>query len=44
MAYLIEEAALLGDEHTAFDGVGDQNPHGYASYVFTRRALTLLEG
>jgi hypothetical protein len=42
MAYLIEQAALLGDEHTAFD-VGDQNPHGYASYVFTRRALTLLE-
>ena len=43
MAYLIEEAALLGDEHTAFD-VGDQHPHGYASYHFTRQALTLLEG
>jgi hypothetical protein len=43
MAYLIEEAALLGDEHTAFD-VADQHPHGYASYHFTRRALTLLEG
>src|SRR5215218_9093551 len=28
MAYLIEQAALLGDEHTAFD-VGDQHPHGY---------------
>ena len=27
MAYLIEQAALLGDEHTAFD-VGDQHPHG----------------
>src|ERR687893_539280 len=42
MAYLIEEAALLGDEHTAFD-VGDQHPHGYASYFFTRRAVKLLE-
>jgi hypothetical protein len=42
MAYLIEQAALLGDEHTAFD-VGDQNPHGYASYFFTRRAVKLLE-
>jgi hypothetical protein len=45
MAYLIEQAALLGDEHMAFgDDVGDQHPHGYASYFFTRRALTLLEG
>ena len=43
MAYLIEQAALLGDEHTAFD-VGDQHPHGYASYFFTRRAVKLLEG
>jgi hypothetical protein len=43
MAYLIEQAALLGDEHTAFD-VGDQHLHGYASYVFTRRAVKLLEG
>jgi hypothetical protein len=42
MAYLIEQAALLGDEHTAFD-VGDQHPHGYASYFFTRRAAKLLE-
>src|SRR5215213_11494138 len=25
--YLIEEAALLGDEHTAFD-VGEEHPHG----------------
>jgi hypothetical protein len=41
MAYLIEQATLLGDEHTAFD---DQHPHGYASYFFTARALTLLEG
>jgi hypothetical protein len=45
MAYLIEQAASLGDAHIAFgDDVGDQHPHGYASYFFTRRALTLLEG
>ncbi len=43
MSYLIEEAALLGDEHTAFDDEGDQHAHGYASYFFTRRALELLE-
>jgi hypothetical protein len=43
MAYLIEEAALLADENTAFD-VGGQHPHGYASYHFTRRAVKLLEG
>jgi hypothetical protein len=43
MAYLIEEAALLGDEHTAIDDEGDQHAHGYASYFFTRRAVTLLE-
>ena len=44
MAYLIEEAALLGDEHTAIDDEGDQHAHGYASYFFTERALELLEG
>ena len=47
MAYLIKEAALLADEHTAFDvgyQHGDQHPHGYAAYFFTRRALALLEG
>ena len=44
MAYLIEQAALLGDEHTAFEDVGDQHAHGYASYLFTRRAVKLLEG
>ena len=43
LGYLLEEAALLGDEHTAFD-VDDQHPHGYALYFFTRRALKLLEG
>jgi hypothetical protein len=42
MAYLIEQAALLGDAHMVFyDDVGD--PHGYASYFFTRRAVKLLE-
>jgi hypothetical protein len=45
MAYLIEQAALLGEAHMAFgEDVGDQHPHGYASYFFTRRALVLLEG
>jgi hypothetical protein len=44
MAYLLEEAALLGDEHTAIDDEGEQHAHGYASYFFTRRALKLLEG
>src|ERR687891_674532 len=45
MAYLLKQAALLGDAHMAFgDDVGDQHPHGYASYFFTRRALALLEG
>jgi hypothetical protein len=44
MAYLIEQAALLGDARITFDDdVGAQHPHGYASYFFTRRALTLLE-
>jgi hypothetical protein len=45
MAYLLEQAALLGDERIAFDDdVGDQPPHGYALYFFTRRALKLLDG
>jgi hypothetical protein len=44
MAYLVEEAALVGDEHTAFDDEGDQHAHGYASYFFSGRALKLLEG
>ena len=43
VGYLLEEGALLGDEHTAFD-VGEEHPHGYALYFFTRRALQLLEG
>jgi hypothetical protein len=45
IAYLIEQAALLGDAHMVFDDdVGDQHPHGYAFYFFTRQALVLLEG
>ena len=44
MAYLIEQAALVADENTAFDVVGDKHPHGYASYHFTRQAVKLLEG
>ena len=42
MGYLLEEAALLGDEHTAAE-VGANQHHGYASYFFTRRAVKLLE-
>ena len=45
MAYLLEQAALLGDERIASDeDVGDQHPHAYALYFFTRRALKLLDG
>jgi hypothetical protein len=45
MTYLLEQAALLGDERIAFDDdVRDQHPHGYALYFFTRRALKLLDG
>jgi len=43
LGYLVEEAALLGDEHTATEA-GAQQAHGYASYFFTRRAVKLLEG
>ena len=43
MAYLIEEAALLGDEHTAIGDEGDQHARGYASHFFTGRALALLK-
>jgi hypothetical protein len=42
LGYVLEEGALVGDEHTALD-VGDRHPHGYALYFFTRSALTLLE-
>ncbi len=43
LEYLVEEAALLGDEHTATH-TGDRQAHGYALYFFTRRAVKLLEG
>ena len=43
LGYLLGEGALVGDEHTAFD-VGEEHPHGYALYCFTRRAVKLLEG
>ena len=45
MAYLLEQAAWLGDERIASDeDFGDQPPHAYALYFFTRRALKLLDG
>jgi hypothetical protein len=43
LEYLLEEGALVGDDHTAFD-VGEEHPHGYALYFFTQRAVQLLEG
>ena len=42
LEYLLEEDALVGNEHTAFD-VGEEHPHGYALYFFTQRAVQLLE-
>ena len=45
VAYLVEQAALRRDERTAFDeDVGDGHLRGYGLYVFTRRALKLLDG
>jgi hypothetical protein len=43
LGYLLEEAALLGDEHTATEAGAEQH-HGYAVYFFTRRAVKLMEG
>ena len=43
LGYLLEEGALLGDEHTATEA-GAKQHHGYALYFFTRRAVKLLEG
>ena len=43
LGYLLEEGALLGDERTATEA-GSKQPHGYALYFFTRRAVKLLEG
>jgi hypothetical protein len=42
LGYLVEEAALLGDEHTAAES-GAQQAHSYAVYFFTRLAVKLLE-
>jgi hypothetical protein len=40
---IIEEAALLGDEHTETEA-GPHQPHGHTRYFFfTRRAVKLLE-
>lgn len=45
MAYLLEQAALRKDERKAFDEDGrDRHPRGYGLYVFTGRALKLLDG
>jgi hypothetical protein len=45
MAYLVEQAALRRDERTAFDeDVGDRHLRGYGLYVFTGRALKMLDG
>ena len=43
LGYLLDEAALLGDERTATEA-GAKQHHGYALYFFTRRAVKLLEG
>jgi len=43
LGYLLQEGALLGDEHTATEA-GANQAHGYALHFFTRRAVKLLEG
>jgi hypothetical protein len=43
LGHLVEEAALVANEHTATEA-GAEHPHGYALYFFTRRAPKLLEG
>lgn len=45
MTYLVEQAALRRDERMAFgEVVGDRSLRGYGLYVFTSRALKLLDG
>ena len=45
MAYLVEQAALRKDERMAFEEDGkDQHLRGYGLYIFTSRALKLLDG
>ena len=43
LGYLLQEAALLGDERTATEA-GAKQPHGYALLLLHRRAVKLLEG
>jgi hypothetical protein len=45
LGYLAEEGALLGDEHTEMHTgeVEGPQPHSYAVYLFTERAVILLE-
>ena len=43
LGYLLEEGALVGNEHTATEGGAEQHD-GYALYFFTRGALKLLDG
>jgi hypothetical protein len=43
LGYLLQEAALLGDAHTATEAGAEQH-HGYALYFFTRRAVKLMQG
>jgi hypothetical protein len=45
LGYLAEEGALLGDEHTELhiEEVEGPQPHAYAAYLFTERAVVLLE-
>jgi hypothetical protein len=45
LGYLAEEGALLGDEHTEMhtEEVEGPQPHSYAVYLFTKRAVVLLE-
>ncbi|MDQ3912468.1 MAG: hypothetical protein M3305_12005 [Actinomycetota bacterium] len=45
LGYLAEEGALVGDEHTEMhtDAVEGPQPRAYAIYLFTERAVYLLE-
>jgi len=40
LMYLIDEGALVGDEHTEM--MEGPQPHGYAVYFFTERAQQML--
>src|SRR3712207_4606725 len=45
LLHLLDEGALVGDEHTEMhtEDVEGPQPHAYAIYLFTERALMLLE-